>query len=122
MLNTNELTTLNTIISDENKTFESILQTFQKSFVKIEHFKVGITLIFLIKDNVINKLFKFKLLNLPQRLASLYILFEMYKNDKANTTPFISLIIEIAQESKNLTEKKFVMELSDISSKVEIKK
>ena len=76
----------------------------------------------LIKDNVINKLFKFKLLNLPQRLASLYILFEMYKNDKANTTPFISLIIEIAQESKNLTEKKFVMELSDISSKVEIKK
>jgi hypothetical protein len=42
----------------------------------------------------------------------------MYKNDKANTTPFISLIIDVAQASKNLTEKKFVMELSDITSKV----
>ena len=52
MLSTNELSILNSIIYDENKTFESILQTFQKSFVKIEHFKVGVTLIFLIKDNV----------------------------------------------------------------------
>jgi hypothetical protein len=42
----------------------------------------------------------------------------MYKNDKANTTPFISLIIEIAQGSKNLTEKKFILDLSDITSKV----
>ncbi len=42
----------------------------------------------------------------------------MYKNDKANTTPFISLIIDIAHLSKNLTEKKFILELSDITSKV----
>ncbi len=52
MLNTNELSNLYTIISDENKTFESILQLFQKSFMKIEHFKIGVSLIFLIKDNV----------------------------------------------------------------------
>jgi hypothetical protein len=52
MLNTNELSNLYTIISDENKTFESILLSFQKSFMKIEQFKVGVSLIFLIKDNV----------------------------------------------------------------------
>lgn len=52
MLNQNDLSILFNIISDENKTFENILQNFQKSFMKIDQFKVGVTLWFLLKDNV----------------------------------------------------------------------
>jgi hypothetical protein len=52
MLNTNDLSILYNLISDENKTFEGILQSFQKSFVKTDQFKVGVTLWFLLKDNV----------------------------------------------------------------------
>ena len=53
MLSQNELTLLYDIIQDEGKTFENIAANFQKSFQKTEQFKVGITLWFLIKDNVI---------------------------------------------------------------------
>jgi len=55
---------------------------------------------------------------LNQRLASLYILYEMYRSEKANTTPFINVILEIIQNSKNNVEKKLIVEFIDISSKV----
>ena len=57
MLNTNDLSILYNLISDENKTFEGIIQSFQKSFIKADQFKVGVTLWFLLKDNV-NKIYK----------------------------------------------------------------
>jgi hypothetical protein len=53
MLSTNELNLLYNVISDENKTFENIATFFQKSFTKSDQFKVGVTLWFLLKDNVI---------------------------------------------------------------------
>jgi len=52
MLNSNELSSLYQIISDENKSFENIAGNFQKNFQKSDQFKVGITLWFLLKDNV----------------------------------------------------------------------
>jgi hypothetical protein len=52
MLSTNELNLLYNVISDENKTFENISANFQKSFTKSDQFKAGITLWYLIKDNV----------------------------------------------------------------------
>jgi hypothetical protein len=52
MLSQTELSLLYEIIQDESKTFENIASNFQKSFQKAEQFKVGITLWFLIKDNV----------------------------------------------------------------------
>ena len=54
MLSQKELTSLSEIIQDDFKTFESIATDFQKSFQKVEQFNVGITLWFLIKDNVRN--------------------------------------------------------------------
>jgi hypothetical protein len=53
MLSPNELNILYNQISDETKTFESIAANFQKSFTKSDQFKVGVTLWFLLKDNVI---------------------------------------------------------------------
>ena len=57
MLNQNELTLLYNVISDENKTFENIAMNFQKSFAKSDQFKVGVTLWFLLKDDVIIKIY-----------------------------------------------------------------
>jgi hypothetical protein len=52
MLSQNELSILYNIISDETRTFEAIASTFQKSFAKSDQFKVGVTIWFLLKDNV----------------------------------------------------------------------
>ncbi len=53
MLSPNELGLLYSILSDETRTFEVIAANFQKSFPKTDQFKVGVTLWFLLKDNVI---------------------------------------------------------------------
>ena len=52
MLSPNELNLLYNVIADENKTFENLAANFQKSFPKSDQFKVGVTLWFLLKDNV----------------------------------------------------------------------
>ena len=52
MLSANELGLLYNILSDETRTFEVIAANFQKSFPKSDQFKVGVTLWFLLKDNV----------------------------------------------------------------------
>lgn len=48
----------------------------------------------------------------------MYILYEMYRSEKASMTPFISVILDVAQNSKNNAEKKLIMEFLDVSSKV----
>ena len=84
MLSQNELSTLHQIISDDSKTFESISDNFQQSFKKIDQFKVGLSLWIMIKEN---------LLNLSQRLASFYIIYDMYKQEDSKTTPFVPLFL-----------------------------
>lgn len=42
----------------------------------------------------------------------------MYRSDKASTTPFISVILDLVQNSKNNIEKKLLVEFIDISAKV----
>ncbi len=101
MLSPSELTTLYNIISDETKSFEFISNTFQKTYSKSEQFKIGITLWFLIKDN---------LLNLTQRICSFFILYDMYQLDKTNTIPFIPIVLESLKNSKHSQEKKFLID------------
>jgi hypothetical protein len=114
MLSPNELSTLYTIISDDSKTFEIIAQNFQKSYGKLEQFKVGITLWFLLKEN---------LLNLIQRLSSFYLLYDIYKQEQVNTTPFIPLLLESLENSKINCEKKLLIDLLDFNfqNKITIK-
>lgn len=101
MLSPSELTSLYNIISDDTKSFEVIAANFQKTYSKIDQFKVGVTLWFLIKDN---------LLNLSQRLASFYILYDMYRNEKVTTTtPFIPIVLETLQTSSNKVEQKLLI-------------
>jgi len=114
MLSPNELSTLYTIISDDSKTFEIIAQNFQKFYGKLEQFKVGITLWFLLKEN---------LLNLIQRLSSFYLLYDIYKQEQVNTTPFIPLLLESLENSKINCEKKLLIDLLDFNfqNKISIK-
>ncbi len=114
MLSPNELSTLYTIISDDSKTFEIIAQNFQKFYGKLEQFKVGITLWFLLKGN---------LLNLIQRLSSFYLLYDIYKQEQVNTTPFIPLLLDSLENSKINCEKKLLIDLLDFNfqNKISIK-
>lgn len=101
MLNQDELSNLYNTISDDSKTFENLASSFQKLFPKSDQFKVGVTLWYLIKDN---------LLNLSQRLSSFYIFYDMYKNESVSTTPFVPIILETLQSSNNNIERKFLLE------------
>ena len=99
MLSSNELSNLFKIISEENQTFENISQSFSESFDKCDQLKIAITLCILIKDN---------LLNVHQRLISFYILYLMKKNDNLEISPFLPLIIETIQTTKNKNEQTFL--------------
>ena len=102
MLSQNELSNLNQIISDDSKTFESIADNFQKNFTKLDQFKVGLSLWIMIKEN---------LLNLSQRLASFYIIYDMYKQEECKTTPFVPLLLESFEKSTINIEKKMLKDL-----------
>ena len=102
MLSSNELSLLYKLISDDNQTFENISQLFTESFEKSDYLKIAISLYTLIKDN---------LLNVHQRLISFYILYYIQKSEQLEINPFLPLIIETIQLSKNKNEQSF---LSDI--------
>ena len=101
MLSQDDLSNLYQIISDDSKTFESIGTSFQKTFAKPDQFKVGITIWFLLKDNLIN---------ISQRLASFYIYYEMYKTETFHNIPFIPIILETLETTQNNVEKKFLID------------
>ena len=101
MLSPSELTSLYNLISDETKILNDISNSFQKIYPKSEQFKIGVTLWFLIKDN---------LLNLSQRISSFFILYDMYQLDKTNTIPFIPIVLESLNNSNNNQEKKFLID------------
>ena len=106
MLTQSELTSLHQIVSDDSKTFESIAQLFQNSFEKFDQFKVGLSLWIMIKQN---------LLNLSQRLASFYIIYDMYKQEDSKTTPFIPLFLECLEKSTINIEKKMLKDLIEFN-------
>ena len=107
MLSQNELSNLHEIISDDSKTFENIAENFQRSFTKLDQFKVGLGLWIMIKEN---------LLNLSQRLASFYIIYDMYRQEDSKTTPFVPLFLECLEKSTVNCEKKMLKDLIEFNS------
>ena len=99
MLSTQELSTLFQIISDDNQTFETIFDSFNKSFDKSNQFKVGASLCILLKDN---------LLNITQKIISYYILYTFTTEDKIINNPFLPIILEIVKNTKNKIEQNFL--------------
>jgi hypothetical protein len=111
MLSPSELTSLFNLISDDSKSFENVLNVFEKTYSKSDEFKIGITLWFLIKDN---------LLNLSQMIISFLILNNVFKNENKNIFP---LILDRIKNTKNQIEKKFLINLlkNNLNSKISIK-
>ena len=102
MLSQKDLSFLYQIISNDNQTFEKISQSYQNNFKKEKQAQVGTTLFFLLKDN---------LLNIHQRIISIYILYEMSKNEKNESNTYIPIILEILQKNQNKNEHTFIIEL-----------
>ena len=101
MLAQGDLSLLYQIISDNSQTFAKISELFQNNFKKENHTRVEITILFLLKDN---------LLNIHQRIISYYILYEIAKNEKIETNPYIPIILERLQNTQNIYEQKFLVD------------
>lgn len=101
MISSNELAEVFKIISDENKTFKEIAQIYHELFKDKDKLRIALSLCILIKDN---------LLNITQRLISFYLLYLMKINFHIDIGPFLPLIIDIIQTSKNLGEQNFLFD------------
>jgi len=101
MLSQNSLSLLYQIISDDSQTFKKISETIKTVFIKENKSNIGTTLIFLLRDN---------LLNIHQRIISYYILFETSKKEKMISNPYVPIILEMLQKSQNKNEQIFLQD------------
>jgi len=101
MLSQRDISLLYQIISDDNQTFEKITESFQNNFKSENQTKVGTTLLFLLRDN---------LLNIHQRIISYYILYEISKEQKMESNPYLPIIIEMLKQSQNKNEQSFLVD------------
>ena len=88
------------IISDDKITFENVAKTFRDTYKGTAKFKTEVTLCLLLQD---------KLLNLSQRLAAFYILYDMHSQEKG-ISPHLPLVLETLTSTTNAIEKKFLIE------------
>ena len=102
MLSSNELSKLYKIISDENKTFESINNSFKELFKENDYIRILISLTILINDN---------LLNISQRIISFYIIDIIQKQLNAKNHPFFPLFLETMNKTKYKIEQNFLLDL-----------
>lgn len=101
MLNQNNLSLLYKMISDDNQTFEKISESFQQNFKNDDKPKVGTTILFLLRDN---------LLNIHQRIISYYILYEISKKGNIELNPYIPIILEMLKSSQHKGELNFCID------------
>ena len=101
MLSEKDLAELYKIISDDNQTFTKISESFQTNITKENQSKAGTTLIFLLRDN---------LLNINQRIISYYILYYISIKDNMETNPYIPIILEMMRKSQNKNEQNFLVD------------
>ena len=101
MLSQKDLSLLYQIISDDNQTFKKISESFQNNFSIEKYSKVGTTLVFLLRDN---------LLNIHQRIISYYIFYDITKEEKIESNPYLPIILGMLQNSKNKNEQNFLVD------------
>lgn len=94
-LSNKELDQILHIISGEaslNKNLDAIALSFHKDFNRSEHFKVGMAVLTLLQNK--------DLLEKPaERIAALYLLFEMYRSESFSVNPFAPLFHSLVQEA-----------------------
>lgn len=96
-LSNKELDNILTIITSEaslSSNLDAIALSFHKDFNRSEHFKVGMALMTLLQN-------KDLLENAPERIAALYLLFEMYRSESFSVNPFAPLFHTLVQDVDN---------------------
>mmetsp|Transcript_27593 Transcript_27593/g.62809 ORF Transcript_27593/g.62809 Transcript_27593/m.62809 type:complete len:422 (-) Transcript_27593:47-1312(-) len=101
MLTSQELDTLLSLLKECGKPFESIAQSFYRSFPKPEQFKVGCVVCMLLQD---------QLLTQTQRIVGFYLLYDIYRNETLPTTPFVPIVLETVEQTSDTVERKFLLQ------------
>jgi len=101
MLSPQELDTLMGLLKESGKPFESIAQSFYRAFPKPEQFKVGCVICMLLQD---------QLLTQTQRLVGFYLLYDIYRNETLPTTPFVPIVLETVEQTRDTVERKFLLQ------------
>lgn len=86
MLAPKDLGQLLSLLSEEEKSLESIATTFHKLFAKTELFKVGCTLYLMLQDGLLPKT--------TQRLSAFFVLYELYRSEPLASNPFLPIFID----------------------------
>jgi len=79
---------------------ESLAVGFGKAFNKNEHFRVGCALYFLLEDGLLRRA--------SNRVAALFILFDMYKSEPISNNPFFPAFVDALQNHLEPMEKQFL--------------
>src|SRR4051812_2680478 len=100
MLSPRELASLLSILSDEDKSLEAISLQFHKIFSKADQFKVGCCLYMMIQQQQQDSSASI-LPKLTHRLASFYILYELYRTEPFTANPFLPIFVETLQRESD---------------------
>ncbi|XP_076331001.1 CCR4-NOT transcription complex subunit 11 isoform X1 [Tachypleus tridentatus] len=101
-LSIKELNSLLSILQEdvtEQQTFESLASSFHQSFSKADHFRVGCALVILLQQHDL-------LPGKTQRLAAIFLLYEMYRNDPPASNPFATVFVHLLHSSEEESGKK----------------
>lgn len=101
MMSQIELSKLYSLISNDEQTFEQISNIFHKEFDINSSKKALTSIIILLEDN---------LLNITQRIISYFILYDTSQNEKIETSPFLSIILDRLQNSDDKNEQNFLID------------
>jgi len=81
----------------ENQTFEYISSVLLKHFSKNDYLSVGTLLIFLMKQG--------DLPGVIQKMCSYYIIYDMFKSDGQNDSPFSQFLLSCIETKEPITTK-----------------
>ena len=101
MLSQNDLSLLYKIISDKKQTFKNVSKIFNNNFNKDLKIKAATSLLILLEDN---------LLSTHQKIICYFILYDISKNEKTDTNPFLSVILKGLRNSNDKCEQNFLLD------------
>ncbi|CAM6040030.1 unnamed protein product [Sphagnum compactum] len=103
MLSTGDTAALLALLS-EDRSMENHVSAFTVTFKRHQHFTACCCLLLLLED--------WRLLKQTQRLAALYILFDLYRVEQPSTNPFMSSLVDAASdETASKLERGFLLTL-----------
>jgi hypothetical protein len=99
MLAERDLATLITILKDTKKSLEKVTGNFQRSFAKVDFFKIGSIICILIED---------KLLTRAERIVGFVILVDLYRS---SFNPFLRFFLDALEKGDDICERQFLVKL-----------